>query len=131
METNFDFSCLVSLQSIFLTCMAFSYRVVGGACPVHEEKGVINLTYKAIVSFTAANVHVECPTNVETLTLKRGKLLFVIETASPSSHYPPPFSTHLPRLSISGYESGRGPFLLLTSFKKSHKVFNYKGQHCA
>lgn len=36
---------------------------------MHEEKGVINLTYKAIVSFTriAANVHTECPTNVETL----------------------------------------------------------------
>lgn len=49
--------------------MAFSERVVGGACPVHEERVLINLTYKAIVPFTriAANVHIECPTNVETL----------------------------------------------------------------
>lgn len=36
---------------------------------MHEEKAVINLTYKAIISFTriAANVHIECPTNVEAL----------------------------------------------------------------
>lgn len=77
---NFDFSCLVSLQSIFLTCMAI--RVVGGACPVHEEKrGVVNLTYKAIVSFTriAANVHTECPTNVETLPWREEKELFVTD----------------------------------------------------
>lgn len=70
-------------------------RVVGGACPVHEEKrGVVNLTYKAIVSFTriAANVHTECPTNVETLPWREEKELFVTDfsvffSLSPSNTY--------------------------------------------
>lgn len=136
---NFDFSCLVSLQSIFLTCMAI--RVVGGACPVHEEKrGVVNLTYKAIVSFTriAANVHTECPTNVETLPWREEKELFVTDF-SVFFLSPPPILIYLPRPptphthSVGGYKSGRDRFLLLTSFQsfKSVKLWNYKGRHCA
>lgn len=31
----------MSLQSIFLTCMAFSKHVIGGACTVHEDRAKI------------------------------------------------------------------------------------------
>lgn len=79
-----------------------------------RKKGVINLTYKAIVSFTriAANVHTECPTNVE--TLHRGGRNFICD----SKHFAS--AQNIP-VSVGGCESGRDP-LLCSQVSESHKV---------
>lgn len=57
---------------------------------MHEERVLINLTYKAIVPFTriAANVHIECPTNVE-LYLEERETICDLKKTKNRKHFPP------------------------------------------
>lgn len=94
-----------------------------------RKKGVINLTYKAIVSFTriAANVHIECPTNVEnsTLTRERETICDLKEGEKNKNISHSSSSAQSVPVSVGGCESGRYPFLR-SQVSESHKVLNYK-----
>lgn len=91
---------------------------------MHEEKGVINLTYKAIVSFTriAANVHTECPTNVEALQPSERNV------NCDSEHFASPLPSA--PVSVGGYESGRDPSLLLTSLRVLQSIKPQRATLC-